>query len=104
MNSADPFEYPNIDANYLRNEEDYETLIKGFEITRKIASQPSLANLIDEHFVDEDIPYPEGSREYIKEYMRSLYIIQYVFKLKSKEIRLELAKWEKMRCQLSIQL
>ena len=42
LKSADPFEYPNINANYLSAPEDLTILRRGVEIARKIVKQPAL--------------------------------------------------------------
>eukprot|EP01129_Flabellula_baltica_P009372 TRINITY_DN3816_c0_g1_i1.p1 TRINITY_DN3816_c0_g1~~TRINITY_DN3816_c0_g1_i1.p1 ORF type:complete len:285 (+),score=54.64 TRINITY_DN3816_c0_g1_i1:1241-2095(+) len=77
LNSNDPFDHPIIDANYLDHEDDYQTLLAGFEIVNKIVQQEPLSEVINAHYVDKDILYPPGSQEYLREYIKKYLLTVY---------------------------
>lgn len=47
LNSADPFEPPAIEANYLDAAEDREALVRGVHLLRRIAAAPALAHHVE---------------------------------------------------------
>ena len=51
IQSADPFQYPKIFANYLDDERDRQVAVDGIKVARRIAAAPSLASRIVEEYV-----------------------------------------------------
>lgn len=51
IRSADPFEYPSIQPNYLSDERDHPVVVGGIKVARRIAQAPSLAPRILSEFV-----------------------------------------------------
>lgn len=75
LRSSDPFEYPNIDPNYLGDKEGYDrkVMLEALKLGRKIVQQPVWKNRIAKELIDTSIPYPPESDEYLNEFInRSL--------------------------------
>lgn len=68
LKSADPFEPPNINPNYLADERDIEPLVKGIELARKVFAQPAF----DPYRLKEYLPGEEAkTREQVVAYIKS---------------------------------
>ena len=68
LNSSDPYDYPKILFNYLKEEEDLKQTRECIHVARKILSQPALA----EHAGDEVGPgFNAQSDDELNEYIRS---------------------------------
>ena len=68
LNSSDPYDYPKILFNYLKEEEDLKQTRECIHVARKILSQPALA----EHAGDEVGPgFDAQSDDELNEYIRS---------------------------------
>ncbi len=68
LNSSDPYDYPKILFNYLKEEEDLKQTRECIHVARKILSQPALA----EHAGDEVGPgFDAQSDDELNEYVRS---------------------------------
>ncbi len=48
LRSANPFDHPIIEPNYLTTEEDVQTLLKGVKFLRQLAEQPAFKHIITE--------------------------------------------------------
>lgn len=74
LNSADPFDYPKIEANYFEDEMELDALVKGVKLGRKILAQPAMKDF----FKCEEVPGPncktdEDIRKFILEKAESVY-------------------------------
>ena len=74
LQSADPFDYPRIEANYFDNEMELEALVKGVKIARDIIRQPAM----EPYFKYEEVPGPgcktdADIRKFILEKVESVY-------------------------------
>ncbi len=67
LRSADPFEAPEIRANFLSVEDDVRAVLRGLRLARRVATQPALARYV----VREVRPDPEAdSDEALADYVR----------------------------------
>lgn len=67
LRSADPFDAPEIRANFLSVEEDLRAVLRGLRLARRVAAQPALAR----HIVREVRPGPEAdSDDALADYVR----------------------------------
>ena len=66
LRSTDPRWAPAIDPNYLEDPEDVDTLVRGLELSREIASQAPMAGHLGERFHP-----PAGAEEDLGEYVRA---------------------------------
>ena len=74
LNSADPFDYPKIEANYFDDEMELNALVNGVKLGRKIIAQSAMAPFLKE----EEVPGPncktdEDIRRFILEKAESVY-------------------------------
>jgi choline dehydrogenase len=74
LKTPDPKDRPDIDPNYLADERDIQTLIRGYRITERIMAQPAFAPYLRSRFM----PPPEVETEpavidYLREWAQSLY-------------------------------
>jgi len=69
LNSKNPFDYPNIEPNYLESEEDVQLLEDGIRLGRQIMQTPTMKPLIKK-VVKEDLKHSYDSKEYIREYIK----------------------------------
>lgn len=74
LNSADPMADPDIDAGYLADERDLDTLVDGFKLSRKILSRSAF----DHRRGEEAIPGPsvqsdDDIREFIRDNAETIY-------------------------------
>ena len=67
LRSADPFDTPLIDPNYLEAEDDLERMASGIERVRELAAQPALAGVIDRQLAPRS---GLGSRDAIRQAVR----------------------------------
>jgi len=74
LNSADPFEAPAIDPQYLTGDGDLETIREGLKIAREITRTEPLASYHDgEMYPGEDVQTDEELEQYIRETAETLY-------------------------------
>ena len=72
--SADPFDAPRIDPNYLAEREDVETLVEGVKRSREIAAQGPLSEYVeDEVWPGEDAQSDEAIAEHVREKCHTVY-------------------------------
>jgi choline dehydrogenase len=74
LQSPDPKDRPLIDPNYLADERDIQTLIRGYRITERIMAQAALAPYLKARFM----PPPQVETEpavvqYLRDWAQSLY-------------------------------
>ncbi len=74
LKSADPFDYPRIEANYFEDEMELKALVKGVKIARNIIAQPAMAPF----FKREEVPGPrcktdEDIRHFILQKVETVY-------------------------------
>ncbi|KAI0052309.1 GMC oxidoreductase [Auriscalpium vulgare] len=72
LKSADPFDPPVIDPNYLATENDIAVLERGMDVLSRVAHAPPLANIIDHTNKDPRLGHrlTGASREEIRAYIR----------------------------------
>lgn len=74
INSADPYEYPSIQPNYLSTDLDCQVAIDGMKVSRRIASMPALKPLITgEHDPGEHIQTDEQLLEHARNTATTIY-------------------------------
>jgi choline dehydrogenase len=74
LRSADPFEPPLLDPNYLADEADMEVLVEGVKLGRRIIQSPAFDDYRGEEFVPgESIQTDDDIREFIRDYVQCLY-------------------------------
>jgi choline dehydrogenase len=72
--SADPNVKPLIDHNIFQNESDYDTLIAGVKIARKIIASPALDELRGKEFLPgPDVQTDEEIKTFINKYIQTIY-------------------------------
>ncbi|AEP31401.1 GMC family oxidoreductase [Brumicola nitratireducens] len=72
--SADPSVKPLIDHNIFQNESDYDTLIAGVKIARKIIASPALNELRGKEFLPgPDVQTDEEIKTFINKYVQTIY-------------------------------
>lgn len=72
--SADPSVKPLIDHNIFQNESDYDTLIEGVKIARKIIASPALDALRGKEFLPgPDVQTDEEIKTFINKYVQTIY-------------------------------
>ena len=62
LRSADPFDAPLIEPRYLSHPEDVQTLVRGVELARELASMPAFEGIVGEE-LDADLPLEQAIRE-----------------------------------------
>jgi choline dehydrogenase len=74
LRSKDPLTHPIIQPNYLSHEEEWQVILKGFEIGRKITKAPAFAQYLDKGYLPEDSLQSEAEiREYVRNSIESIY-------------------------------
>ena len=74
LDSADPFDDPEIDPKYLSEEGDMETTLAGLKIAREITQTEPLASYHDgEMLPGEDVQTDEELKQFIRESAETLY-------------------------------
>lgn len=72
--SSDPHDKPLIDPNYLGDERDFQTLLRGYRITEHISGQAALAPFLAGRFMPPPGVEDEADIEnYLREWSQSLY-------------------------------
>ena len=72
--SADPFDAPRIDPNYLAESEDVETLVEGVRRAREIAAEEPLSGYVGaEVWPGEDVRSDEAIAEHVREKCHTVY-------------------------------
>jgi choline dehydrogenase len=72
--SADPSVKPLIDHNIFQNESDYDTLIAGVKIARKIIASPALDKLRGKEFLPgPGVQTDEEIKAFINKYVQTIY-------------------------------
>lgn len=67
LRSTDPLEYPEIQPNYLTEEDDVQALVDIAKFCRKIAKTPPLADVLGEEHKHKHIEHELDSDDYIRE-------------------------------------
>jgi choline dehydrogenase-like flavoprotein len=74
LRSADPMTAPEVDPNYWAEDYDLECSLRGFEMTREIASQPALAKYIArEHLPGQQVQSRDELRAYARRFGKTDY-------------------------------
>jgi choline dehydrogenase len=74
LRSADPFDQPMLDPNYLADEADLEVLVAGVKLGRRIIQAPAFdAYRGAEVAPGEAVQSDEDIREFIRDYVQCLY-------------------------------
>ena len=74
LNSADPFDAPRIDPNYLSEQKDVDVLVEGIRRAREIASQSALSEYAGrEIWPGEDAQTDEEIAEHVRETCHTVY-------------------------------
>lgn len=74
LQSADPFDPPLIQPNYLTAEADIEVLVEGLKIGRRIADSPALAPYKGQAYLpDDSVQSDEALRAYVRQAAETLY-------------------------------
>jgi choline dehydrogenase len=74
LRSADPFDAPAIDPNYLAEERDVEVLVEGVRRAREIASQSALSTYVGEEvWPGEDAQTDEEIARHVRETCHTVY-------------------------------
>ncbi|MDO6709732.1 GMC family oxidoreductase N-terminal domain-containing protein [Aliiglaciecola sp. 2_MG-2023] len=72
--SADPLTKPLVDPNIFEHESDYDVLIKGIRIARKIIAESALDEYRGNEFLPgADVQTDEELKAYIKKYIQTIY-------------------------------
>lgn len=74
LKSSDPLAYPEIQPNYLSDEEEMRILVEGLKISREIVKQPAFdAYRGDEHLPGEMVQTDDDLRKHVRQYVQTLY-------------------------------
>ena len=74
LRSKDPLAHPVIQPNYLSHEEEWQVVLKGFEIGRQIAHAPAFAPYLDKGYLPEDsVQLEDEIREYVRNRIDTIY-------------------------------
>eukprot|EP00405_Crypthecodinium_cohnii_P015417 CAMPEP_0206463330 /NCGR_PEP_ID=MMETSP0324_2-20121206/26534_1 /ASSEMBLY_ACC=CAM_ASM_000836 /TAXON_ID=2866 /ORGANISM="Crypthecodinium cohnii, Strain Seligo" /LENGTH=612 /DNA_ID=CAMNT_0053935705 /DNA_START=56 /DNA_END=1894 /DNA_ORIENTATION=+ len=68
--SADPLAPPIIDPRYLSDENDLKAYVECYKFTRQVCSTGALGEILGPEVIDESIPHPADSWEYMAETLR----------------------------------
>jgi choline dehydrogenase-like flavoprotein len=73
LSSANPFEPPIIDPNFLGEPEDLEAMVAGFKITRSLMDTPALRSLRTRDLFTEQVESDDDIREVLRERVDTVY-------------------------------
>jgi choline dehydrogenase len=74
LRSADPFDPPLLDPNYLADEADMEVLVEGVKLGRRIIQSPAFDDYRGEEVVPaEAVQTDDEIRAFIRDYVQCLY-------------------------------
>ncbi len=74
LRSSDPFAAPLIQPNYLTHETDWQVLIRGLKLSRRIAHTVAFEPFREQEYLPGDtVQSDEALAEYIREYVLSIY-------------------------------
>lgn len=74
LKSTDPTAHPEIQPNYLSDDEDMKLLVEGLRIARDIVSQPAFDPYRgEEHLPGKTVQSEEGLRAHVRRYVQTLY-------------------------------
>ncbi|KAI0067248.1 alcohol oxidase [Artomyces pyxidatus] len=79
LNSADPFDDPILDPNYLSTEHDKSVLLRGMEILTRVAQTSPLSDVLDDANTDSSFGHglpsasPADMLEYVQSHLQTLY-------------------------------
>lgn len=74
LRSADPYQAPNIDPNYIADEVDLKMTVEGLKMMRDIMGQPALAKHIKkEHYPGAGVKSEQDHIDYVRQHGRTSY-------------------------------
>jgi len=73
LQSADPNDAPAIDPNFLGEDEDLETMVAGFKLTRRLMEAPTLKSLQTSDFFTKDVHSDDEIRHALRNRVDTVY-------------------------------
>ncbi|MDH3662513.1 MAG: GMC family oxidoreductase N-terminal domain-containing protein [Alphaproteobacteria bacterium] len=74
LTSAEVYDPPAVDPNYIADEHDLKMTVKGLKMMRAIMGQPALAPFIKtEHYPGADVTSEQGHIDYVRQHGRTSY-------------------------------
>jgi choline dehydrogenase-like flavoprotein len=73
LRGPDMHQAPDIDPGFLRHEDDLETLVKGFKLTRKLMDAPALASLRHKDLFTADVRTDDDIRSVLRARVDTVY-------------------------------
>ncbi len=71
--SADPFDAPLIDPNFLGEPEDVETMVRGFKLTRRIMDAPAMMAMRERDLFTEGVETDDQIRDFLRRRVDTVY-------------------------------
>ena len=73
LRSADPFDEPLIDPNFLGEQQDVDTMVKGYKLTKKLLDAPSMRPYIDKDLFTSHIKTDADIEQVIRQRTDTVY-------------------------------